>query len=191
MEERSDMPVTVTRRRFNVDEYYRMADAGIFHPEERAELIDGEVLAVAQVSPRRASIMCRLGHLFSRFDERFIVSIRHPLRLDEWNEPEPDFILLQLVDDFYAAGHPGPDDVFLAVEVSDSTLGFDREIKGPLYARTGVAEFWLVDLSGEAIEVHREPGSEGYAESKRLGRGESLAPLAFPDLDLAVDEILG
>ncbi|MBI2322519.1 MAG: Uma2 family endonuclease [Chloroflexi bacterium] len=186
------MAVEVTRRLFTVDEYYRMAAAGILHEDDRVELIEGEIVQMTAIGARHAAAVTRLNWAFiSALGQRATVSPQNPLRLSQRSEPQPDVLLLKPRDDFYAAGHPGPADVLLLVEVMDSSAGYDRAVKLPLYARHGIPEVWLVDLEQERVEVYREPSAEGYRSSMTLRRGERQAPAAFPALALAVEDILG
>ena len=186
------MPVQLLRRSFTVEEYYRMAQAGILTEDDRVELIEGEIIKMTPVGSRHAACVDRLTHLFSaRVLGRAIVRVQNPIRLSERSEPQPDLALLRFRPDFYASSHPGPQDVFLVVEVAETSVDLDREIKLPLYARSGIAEAWLVDLAGEQLEVHRHPTRQGYGEVQRVGRGARVRSQALPDLDLSVDEILG
>ena len=184
------MPATITKRRFNVHEYHRMAEAGILTQRDRVQLIDGELVVMAAVGSRHASTVTRLNRLFSKACEAEIVWVQNPVRLDEWSEPEPDLGILRPKDDFYASAHPTPEDTLLAVEVSHTTLHLDREVKLPLYAAAGITEYWIVDLEAERIEVYREPGAKGYGRVQRLARGEAISPAALPDIVLRVDDIL-
>jgi Uma2 family endonuclease len=111
--------------------------------------------------------------------------------LDNTSEPEPDVMLLKYQDDFYESGHPQPSDVLLLIEVADSNIDSDRELKIPLYAEDGIAEVWLVDINSACIEVYRYPNVEGYQETYKVYRGQNLSILAFPDVSITVDEILG
>jgi Uma2 family endonuclease len=120
------------------------------------------------------------------------VRIQNPVSFpDEMSELQPDLMLLRSRADFYSSAHPGAADVLLLIEVADATLRLDRRVKIPLYARVGIVEAWLLDLTTERVEVFREPSGGRYREIVRLERGASLAPLAFPDLTLAADELLG
>ncbi len=186
------MSVRLLRRSFTVEEYHRMAQVGILSEEDRVELIEGEIVEMTPIGSKHAACVNRLTRLFSdRVGGRAIVSVQNPLRLGQRSEPQPDLALLRPRADFYAQAHPGPEDVLLVVEVAETSGTVDREMKLPLYARGGVPEVWLVDLGGEGIEIYRSPGPQGYQEVRRVRRGEHLAPGAFPDLDLAVAEILG
>lgn len=186
------MAVQVSRRLFTVDEYYQMAQAGILHEDDRVELIEGEIIEMASIGSRHAACVDRLTQLFVvHVAGRAIVRIQNPIRLSQRTEPQPDLSLLRPRPDFYASGHPGPQDVLLVVEVADTSIGFDRETKMPLYARVGIPEAWLVNLSEDRIDVYRHPMMTGYQAMQRLERGMRVSPLAFADLVCTVDDILG
>jgi Uma2 family endonuclease len=186
------MAVRVSRRRFTVDEYRRMLEGGILAEDDRVELINGEIVEMAPIGSRHAACVKRLNNLFSRqVGDRAVVGVQDPVRLDEYSEPQPDLTLLRPRPDYYAGGHPGPEDVLLVVEVAETSAEYDRQIKVPLYARAGIREVWLVDLAASAVEVYREPTPEGYRQVRRFGRGETLSPEALPDINLALDDILG
>jgi Uma2 family endonuclease len=172
---------TPTRHRLDVGAYYKMAKAGIFAPNDHVELIGGEIFDKAPNNSRHAGMRDRLNRLFARTaaDRVALVGVQSPLRLDAWNEPQPDVMLLKPRADDYQSRHPGAADVLLLVEVSETSLAFDRGAKLPLYAKFGVPEVWIVDLKGAAIEVFREPGGDGYAAKQRLTSG-SLAPVLLP-----------
>lgn len=167
-----------------------MGEAGILREDERVELIEGEILEMAAAGSRHAAGVKRLNRLFSRLGDRAVVSVQDPLQLSETSVPEPDLVLLRPRPDFYASGHPTPGDVFLVVEVSDTSLAYDRDVKLPLYAEAGVPEVWLVDLVERTVWVCRNPGGRRYQDVRPVGRDERLAPLAFPDLTLPVAEVV-
>ena len=186
------MTVQLVRHRFTVDEYHRMSEAGIFAEDDRVELIDGEIVEMTPIGVRHAACVRRLNRLFSgRLGERAIVDVQNPIRVREQSEPQPDVALLRPRPDLYAPSHPGPGDILLLVEVAETSAHLERAVKVPLYARAGIQEVWLVDLAGEVIEVYRRPLPERYQELQRVGRGQQLSSQAFPDLSLAVDDILG
>ena len=186
------MPVELLRRRFTVDDYHRMAKAGILGDDDRVELIDGEIFEVAPIGSRHASTVNRLNRLLSQYSGgRFLVSAQNPIQLGEQSEPQPDIALLRLRPDFYASSHPKAEDVLLVVEVADTTVQYDREVKLPLYAGSGIVETWLVNIDTETIEVYRQPGPQGYRESYEIRRGENLGPEAVIDVILAAVDILG
>jgi len=180
------------RRRFTVDEYHRMAKAGILGEDDRVELIEGEIVQMTPIGSRHAACVMRLIRLFSTQPRPdVLVNAQNPVRISEYSEPQPDVALLRYRPDFYAGSHPGAEDVLLLVEVAETSAEYDRQVKVPLYGRGGIREVWLVDLATEAVEVYRKPSPEGYKEVRRLGRGQTLSPEALPDLTLAVDAILG
>ncbi len=179
------------RHRVSVDDYYKMAAAGIFGSNDRVELINGEIVDMAPVGSRHASLVKQLTRLFSAVaGEAFIVSVQDPLHLDAGSEPEPDLMLLESRTDFYAAAHPTAADVRLLVEVGDSTARFDREIKLPLYARHQIAEVWLIDVEACRVEVCRAPLADGsdYTERTIVSSG-MIAPRAFPVASIQVDTL--
>ena len=171
-----------------MDEYYRMADAGLFRADDRLELVEGEIIDKAPIGSRHAACVNRLNRLLSaRLGERAIVSVQSPVRLSDLSEPQPDVAVLAPRDDFYAGGHPGPSEVLLVVEVADTTAGWDRGVKMPLYGRAGVAEAWLVDLAAGAVDVFSAPGPDGYGDARHASGGEQLA---VAGATVGVDEIL-
>jgi Uma2 family endonuclease len=177
---------------FTVDEYYRMGEAGILTEDDRVELIEGEIVEMAPIGSRHASVVNRLTKfLVARSGDRATVLIQNPIRLNDRSEPQPDVTLAQPRSDFYAAAHPGPNEVILIVEVSNTTLDYDREVKLPIYSRSGVPEVWIVDIESQVVEVYLQPSPSGYESVSRRNRGESVAPAAFAEVRLTVDEVLG
>src|ERR1043166_2686946 len=147
-----------TKHRFTVREYYRMAETGVLKPDARVELLNGEIIDMSPIGPFHGSITKYLIQLFTAAARsRWITAVQDPLCLDDHSEPQPDLMLLKPVSDFYRKRHPQPQDVFLVVEVADTTLATDREEKLPAYGRAGIAEVWIVNLTKESIEVYREP----------------------------------
>lgn len=186
------MTEQLVRRRFSVEEYYRMAEAGILAPDERVELIEGDVIEMNPIGSPHAGCVKRSNKLFSRcLGDRALISVQDPVRLSKHSEPEPDLMLLRPRADSYAESHPEPGDVLLLLEVAWSSLGIDKNIKMPLYASHGIPEAWLADLDGGRLLVHRLPGPDGYGHLQILVRGQRIAPLAFPDVEVAVEELLG
>jgi Uma2 family endonuclease len=178
-------------RRFTADEYERIADAGVIRDDERTELIDGEIVVMSRIGSPHSATVKRLIRMFTEaLGRRVLVSVQDPIRLDEGNEPEPDVALLRPRDDDYKSGHARPPDIFLVVEVMDTSAPYDRRVKTPRYARHGIAEVWLVDLAEELIEVHRRPSGSRYKSRRTCRVGQQVAPEAFPDVVLDVAEIL-
>jgi len=187
------MALAASRRRFTIDEYHRMGEAGILADDPRVELIAGTIVVREPTGAQHAGTVDRMAHVFfSRLAGRAIVRIQNPVAFpDEMSELRPDITLLRPRSDFYSRAHPVAGDVLLIIEVADATLRLDRRVKIPLYARAGIGEVWLLDLTTEHVEVLRAPSAGRYRDVARLERGASLTLLAFPDLPLVVDDLLG
>jgi len=185
------MQVEVTKKLFTVDEYYRMAEVGIIGPEERTELINGEIIRMSPPGNRHIGSCNRATTLFTEaLGRRVIVSVQNPLRLDRHNEPQPDIIVLKPQPDFYGSRRATPEDACLVIEVSDSSLAFDRRVKLPHYARTGVPELWIEDLRHKLLLVFRDPSNDSYQTSLTLRTGDTISPMAFPDVTFKVEDLL-
>ncbi len=178
-------------RKFTVEEYYRMAEVGILHPEERVELICGEIVPMAPIGPQHNSGVIRLTEAFvALFRGVFVVMPQGSIRLNQYTEPEPDIALLKPRADYYADSLPTPDDLVIAIEVSDSTLAYDREVKVNLYAQASIPETWIMNLVDDCIEAFTGPGPEGYANHAVYHRGDRISPSTLPDVDFAVEVLL-
>jgi Uma2 family endonuclease len=185
------MTTVIGTRRFSVEEYHRMAEVGILKPDDRVELLDGDIIPVPPMSSRHAAAVSKIAEWLQRsLAGRVIVRAQCPVRLDEHSEPEPDIALLRPEPTHYAAAHPMPADVYLLIEVAHSSVAFDREVKIPHYARAGISETWLVDLALQQVEIYRDPAPLGYREKNVSRRGKSIALQAFPETLTAVDELL-
>lgn len=186
------MSVDIARHSFTVEEYERMGEAGILSPEERVELIEGEIIKLSPIGERHASCVARLTHFLAvLLQGRAVVWVQNPLVLDDRSEPQPDVMVLRWRDDFYASAHPTPADVLLLVEVSDTTLEYDRKVKLPLYARAGIAEVWVVNLADERVETYTDPAGGAYQNASAAARGEELAARGVAGLRLPAADILG
>lgn len=182
----------IRTRRFTVGEYHRMAEAGILGEDDRVELLGGELVEMTPIGTRHLACVVALNHLLVEASEgRWFVSVQNPVRLGERDEPEPDLSLLGRRPSPEAPAPPGPEDVLAVIEVSDTTLSYDKNVKLPLYARSGVPEAWIVDLAGRRIKVHSDPGPDGYRASRSFGPGESIVSQAVEGAPLPVDEVLG
>ena len=178
-------------RKFTVAEYYRMAEAGILKPDERVELIDGEILVMPPIGPEHADNVDEFNEVLARYaPDRYRVRIQNPVRLSDESEPEPDVALLRRRPEGYGAAHPTPADVLLVIEVAHSSLEYDRNIKAHIYGRSGVPETWVRNLPEDCIERFTEPGPDGYARHTVHHRGETMTPVALPDLEFAVSDLL-
>jgi len=180
------------RRLFDVDEYHRMAEVGILTADERVELIDGEIIEMSPIGPPHWSCVAFLTEVFvRRLEGRAVVAPQLSVRLHRRSEPQPDVTLVRPPLSKYRAAIPAPGDVLLIVEVADTSQYRDRVVKLPRYAAAGVVETWIVDLQASVVDVYREPTANGYGLSRRFERGAEVAPAAFPDVVLTVDDILG
>jgi Uma2 family endonuclease len=175
-------------RLFTADEFERLVDSGFFGETERVELIEGHIVEMNPIGPDHMWGVNDLVEIF-RHSDSVILSVQNPIRLGPRIQPQPDLVLLR-------RGAPRkrvalPEHALLVIEVADSSLGDDRTIKGPLYARAGVPEYWIVDLGGERVEVHREPSDAGYRASRFYLRGERVSPAFAPDMTIELDAMLG
>ena len=178
-------------RKFTVDEYYRMAEVGILHPDERVELINGEIIVMAPIGEPHAVGVDNLTLPFAEVARgRFIVRVQGPIRLDDGSELQPDIVLMRLRQDSYLNGHPGPADILLVIEVSDTTLAYDRGAKADIYARFNVPEAWVMNLVDDCIETFTAPGPDGYATHTIYRRGDRIAPSTLPGVEFAVEDLL-
>ncbi|HWQ69002.1 MAG TPA: Uma2 family endonuclease [Patescibacteria group bacterium] len=187
------MPVQLLKRLFTVAEYEQMATAGILGEDDRVELINGEIVTMTPVGSRHASAVKRLLHAFLPLQAAgtVLLSVQDPIQLGAHSEPQPDLALLRPRPDFYATAHPNPSDVLLIVEVAETSAEFDRTVKLPLYAKGGIPEVWLVNLTEDRIELFREPRADGYQTHQVVSKGQSIVPFAFPNFTIATDAILG
>jgi Uma2 family endonuclease len=181
----------VERWRFTVDDFQRMGEIGIFGPEPRVELIDGEIYRMNPIGPSHGGRVKRLMATFSSsLGSRVVVSVQDPLQIQPRRQPQPDIMLLKPRDDYYTISHPTAADVLLIIEVADTTLAYDRGAKAQIYAQAGLADYWIVDVTHQQLLVFRQPTDGVYRSVETLIAGDTIQPLAFPDLTLAVADIL-
>jgi Uma2 family endonuclease len=180
------------QHRFTTADYYRMAETGVLKPSARVELLEGKIIDLSPIGPLHGGSVNRLIRLFSRLSAgRWLVSAQNPVRLSEYAEPQPDLMLLKPAADDYTSHHPGPEDVYLVVEVADASLDYDREEKLPAYGKAGISEVWILNLRAKTLEVYREPYFSGYGSNTPLRAGDTAILPAFPDTVIPVTEILG
>ena len=183
---------TLPNRKFTVDEYHDFIEKGVFKPEERIELWEGEFVEMSPIGKRHAGIVAGLtAYLNHLFFKKYVVWSQNPIVLNDFSEPQPDVCVLELRDDFYRNESATAADVLLAMEVSDSTVKYDRDIKFPRYAENGILESWLIDLENDRIEIHTQPTAKGYKLVKILHRGDIAESTTFEEIKIAVDDILG
>ncbi len=186
------MSVQPARYRFTVHEYERMGATGVFAADDRLELIDGEVVTMAPIGSAHAGCVGRLTRLFSQVvGNRALVWVQNPVRLDERSEAQPDLALLRPRTDFYSAGHPGPDDVLLIVEVADTTVEYDLDVKAPLYARAGIPTTWVVDLAERCVHVLSDPAPSGYTAAERATGEATLSVGGLGGITVTAADMLG
>ena len=183
-----DVIAAPTRHKLSVDEYERMVEVGVFGPEDRIELVNGELIDMAPIGEGHAAVVTALTEALSlACVGRAHVSPQNPVLVDRFSEPQPDFAVLRRRADFYAKGRPKPGDVLLLVEVADSSLRFDRTVKLPLYAKAGIAEFWIVDLKRRVVDTYRQPGATGYGEVTTYQAGDQVALALMPEIVVKLD----
>jgi Uma2 family endonuclease len=188
----SDMSVLPERRLFTVEEYERMVEVGILGKADRVELIEGEIVQMTPINPPHLSVVARLNEfLVTRLHGVAITICQGPVRLFPSSMPEPDFAVLLPREDYYGTALPQPADVHLVIEVSDTSLRYDRDRKLPLYSSYGIRETWIVDIPHAQILVARSPRPDGYADIATIPRDGAISPEAFPDVVLEVRDILG
>lgn len=181
----------VMRRPITVTEYHRMGEAGILTREDRVELIEGELIAMAPIGSNHSGTVNSLTRALVRaVGDRGVVGVQNPVRLDDLSEPEPDFSVMKPRDDDYRRATPRPDEVLLIVEVAESSLAYDRTVKRSLYARHGIPEFWIVNLVAGEIEVCRDPEGETYKSVEPFGPDAVLELQALPGATITAAELL-
>ena len=182
--------VPVQLRFITVEEYDQMVQAGVFPEDDRIELIEGNIITMSPIGAAHAGHVNRLLRLLAPWAGQVLITVQNPIRLPG-SEPQPDFALLKSRVDDYAGAHPTARDVLLVVEVSDTSVDYDRSVKIPLYGRNGIPEAWLIDLEHQLVEVYRGPSAAGYREKHTFGPGEQLLVQALADFSLFVADILG
>lgn len=182
----------LARRWFTVSEYNRMTEAGILTEDDRVELIEGEIVEMRPIGSRHAASVNRLNMLLGgQVGQSYIVSVQNPIIVGDYSEPEPDLAVLRWRKDFYAQELPRPADVLLVIEVADTSVEVDRNVKIPLYARAEIPVIILVNLPKELIEIYSEPAHGQYQSVEIFRRGDLFQLDALPLLNLKVDAIFG
>ena len=183
---------TVCKKLFTADEFEQLYEVGILSEDGRFELIRGEILEMPTAQPPHAGSVDRLTYVFSmKLGGSVIVRVQNAFRIDRYSEPMPDLSLLKMRSDFYTKAHPGPEDVLLLVEVSHTTVGYDKTVKVPLYAESGAPEYWQLDVKKDVLIVRTEPQDGEYQNVRIFRRGESITIGKLPDFTFSLDEILG
>ena len=180
-----------TLRKWTVKEYHKLGKIGIFNPEERLELIEGNIIKISAKGTLHAAATRRTASLLHNLvGNQAAVYNKSPIALDDNSEPEPDIAVVRIDPFEYATHHPTPSEVYLIIEVADSSLTFDREIKAKIYARSGIADYWVLNVGDRQLHVFRKPAVDGYQSEVILGETASISPTAFPAFNIAIQAML-
>jgi Uma2 family endonuclease len=183
--------MVLTRHKFSSNDYHQMIELGILTEDDRVELINGEIIQMAAIGSYHSGCTNKSSRFFNKqLSERVIVSTQNPIALEDGTEPEPDIALLVPRDDFYATAHPIPADIFLILEIADTSLLYDKEVKVLSYAKAGIMETWLLDLTTGRLFIYRQPSEAGYKSVQILEGQQALSLLAFPDASVRVSDLL-
>ncbi len=181
----------VAKRLISVEEYHKMAEVGILKPDDRVELINGEIITMSPVGSPHASSVKRITALFFNvLMGKVTIGVQDPIQLSNYSEPEPDISILKYRPDFYEKNHPAAVDIYWVIEVAHSTLGYDRDYKVPFYAASDVQECWVVDVENKVLEVYREL-SKGKYQSKEIYKSGDVVKLSHFDFEVSVSKIVG
>jgi Uma2 family endonuclease len=185
------MSTEISKRLFTVHEYHRMVEAGILRRTDRVELIRGEVLAMSPIGPpHNGSVLRANNQIMPIVGNRAIVSMQGAVRLSEFDEPQPDIVLLRPRSDFYTAAHAGAADILLIIEMADSSLAFDRTVKADLYAETGIVEYWIADIREGCVWAHSNSDGKRYRDVARFNRGDQIVPRLLPECAIPLVALL-
>ena len=185
------MAVHIQTRRFTIDDYHKMIQADILTENDRVELLDGEIIEMSPIGSEHAGCINRINALLGALlGKKAILSIQNPLQIGEWSEPEPDIAILKPADHYYAKRHPNPEDVLLIIEVADSSLEYDREVKMAMYAKAGIPEYWIINLQQSELEAYRAPKENGYRIKEIISPEDSFNAESL-DLVLEAADLLG
>ncbi|MFY9622379.1 MAG: Uma2 family endonuclease [Pyrinomonadaceae bacterium] len=180
------------KHHFTVSEYERMGETGVFAPDARVELIEGEIIEMSPIGSRHAACVDLVAYILHRLVRgNAIVRTQNPIVLDDFSEPQPDISLLKYRPEFYREAHPRPDDILLVIEVAETTVNYDRHVKMPLYARAGIPEALLFNLPDDRLEYFSRPEMGVYQENRILNRGERFESTNVPGLTFDIGMILG
>ena len=184
------VPDWLPRRLITVSDYYRMAETGILSPEDRLELIEGQIIEMPPIGSEHAGRVNSLNRLLvTALENRGILSVQNAVRLSDILEPQPDFAVLRPRQDYYASHTPTAQDVLLLIEVADTSLNYDKGVKTRLYARHGVAEFWIVNVKNRTVTVHRNPIDAAYTSVVQASARDMLTIAALPGIEVRAGDI--
>lgn len=178
-------------RLINVQEYHRMADVGILGAEERVELIEGQIWQMAAKGAGHSAAVTRCDRMLRKvLGDRVLVRLQDPIQLDKYSEPEPDIAVVASDPLDYENNHPTPEQVYLLIEVADTTIKRDLELKSLLYAKAGIIEYWVLEVINRQINIFRDPSPNGYLSKSVVADGDSISLLAFGDYEIVVSDLI-
>ena len=178
-------PAPDGRARFSREAYHRLGEIGILGSDNRVELVDGEILMMSPIGPPQGGLITRLNKFFTKHLPDIVdCRVQLPIGVNDHSEPEPDIALVRRQEDDYQVKHPMPSDVFLLIEVAQSSVSYDLGKKLRIYAQSHVPEYWVIDIGKRIVITHREPVGATYNQVKSFGAGDAIAPLAAPDCQL-------
>lgn len=181
----------IKKRPISVREYDRMIEIGLFDEDERIELLNGEIVEIMPKGTKHTSATSKTNRVFNKlFVEKAIIRIQDPIILNDFSEPEPDIVLAKLEENEYAERDPMPEDILLLMEISDTTLPYDRDVKSIAYARANISQYLIFNLAEETIEDYREPAPDGYGFKKTYRRGNVFSLVEFPEIEIKIDDLL-
>ncbi len=182
---------TLRLRQITVEEYDTMIENGVFGEDERVELLNGAIVEKMPKGDKHSAATDRIAKFFDRnFNGILFVRNQNPIWLDDYSEPEPDIVLATLREDEYENSHPRPEEIYLVLEVSDSTLNYDRNAKGDASARAGIRQYLVLNVREKTLEDYREPGADGFQSKQTYRSGQSFNLVAFPEITLQVADFL-
>jgi Uma2 family endonuclease len=180
----------ITRKKFTAAEYEQIIAAGVLAEDDRVELLEGEIVEMSPIGPSHSGCVVRLtGFLYKLDLDRVMVRVQDPIHLGEYSEPQPDISVVHRRPDYYSGGHPEPEDIVLLIEVAESSLSYDREVKLPLYARSGIPEVWIISLQFQTVDIFRSPVAGHYTETFHLVSGETLTAVDIPEFKLPIGSL--
>ncbi len=186
------MAIQLEKRYFTVSEYQRMGETGILGEDDRVELLEGEIVNMTPIGLQHIACVNRLNMLFtSLLGKNVIVSVQNPIVISDISAPQPDVTVLRPREDFYATSYITPADVLLLVEVADSSIGYDRAYKIPLYAKAGVEEVWLVDVQARTVTIYNQPSPGGYKVTTQAQGNQAIVSQSIPTISVNVSDIIG
>lgn len=184
--------VSTDVRRLSVQDYHRMVEVGILEPDERVELIAGQLYQMAAKGTAHSAALTRIARVLSHsLGNRALLRFQDPVRLSDDSEPEPDLAVVTSDPRDYEDHHPTPDEIYFLIEISDRTLKRDRTLKAKIYAQSGITDYWIWDIPNNQLWVLREPSPSGYQQEMQLSSTDVISPLSFPDCVLSIASFLG